>query len=143
MLQRVTQAQVTVDGETVGQCGHGLLILLAVTHDDTEAQAAWLARKLASLRIFEDDDGRMNLSLIDRGGSALVVSQFTLYGDSRKGRRPSFVNSARPEHAEPLYERFCELLASQGPSVERGVFGATMAVSLVNDGPVTLIVDTP
>ena len=143
MLQRVTQAQVKVDGQTVGQCGPGLLILLAVTHDDTEAQAEWLARKVATLRIFEDEEGRMNLSLIDSGGSALVVSQFTLYGDSRKGRRPSFVGSARPEQAEPLYERFCALLAAQGPPVETGVFGAMMAVSLVNDGPVTLIVDTP
>jgi len=143
VLQRVTEARVEVDGEVVGRCGPGLLILLAVTHDDTEAQAAWLARKLAGLRIFEDPDGKMNLSVVDCGGSALVVSQFTLYGDSRKGRRPSFVHSARPEHAEPLYERFCELLAAEGPPVERGVFGAMMSVSLVNDGPVTLIVDTP
>lgn len=143
LLQRVSEARVEVAGDVVGQCGPGLLILLAVTHEDTEAQAAWLARKLAGLRIFQDADGKMNLSMVDCGGSALVVSQFTLYGDSRKGRRPSFVHSARPEHAEPLYERFCELLAAEGPTVERGVFGAMMVVALVNDGPVTLIVDTP
>jgi D-aminoacyl-tRNA deacylase len=143
LLQRVSEARVEVAGDVVGQCGPGLLILLAVTHEDTEAQAAWLARKLAGLRIFQDADGKMNLSMVDCGGSALVVSQFTLYGDSRRGRRPSFVHSARPEHAEPLYERFCELLAAEGPAVERGVFGAMMEVALVNDGPVTLIVDTP
>ncbi len=143
VIQRVSEARVEVDGELTGQTGPGLLILLAVTHDDTEAQAAWLARKLAGLRIFQDDAGKMNRSLVDSGGGALVVSQFTLYGDCRKGRRPSFVTSARPEQAEPLYERFCELLAAEGPPVERGVFGAMMHVSLVNDGPVTLIVDTP
>lgn len=143
VLQRVMSAQVAVDGQVVGACGPGLLVLLAVTHDDTIAQAEWLARKIAGLRIFQDDDDKMNLSVVDTGGQALVVSQFTLYGDCRKGRRPSFVHSARPEHAEPLYERFCELLATEGPAVSRGVFGAMMAVSLINDGPVTLVLDTP
>jgi len=134
---------VVVDGAVVGACGQGLLILLAVTHDDTQAQAAWLARKLAGLRIFADDAGKMNRSVRDLGGQALVISQFTLYGDCRKGRRPSYLTSARPEHAEPLYEHFCELLAAEGLDVARGIFGADMAVSLVNDGPVTLVVDTP
>jgi D-tyrosyl-tRNA(Tyr) deacylase len=120
-----------------------MLVLLAVTHQDTEQDAQWLAQKLAGLRIFQDSAGKMNLSLLDIGGEALVVSQFTLYGSTRKGRRPSFVASARPEQAEPLYELFCDLLAAQGPPVSRGVFGAMMSVSLVNDGPVTLIVDTP
>ncbi len=127
----------------VGACGPGVLILLAVTHDDTRKEADWLARKLAGMRIFPDETGKMNLSLHDTAGEALVVSQFTLYGDCRKGRRPSYVNAARPEHAEPLYEYFCERLAAEGPEVSRGVFGAMMAVSLVNDGPVTLVVDTP
>ncbi len=120
-----------------------MLVLLAVTHEDTEDQAAWLARKIAGLRIFADEAGKMNRSLCEVGGDAVVVSQFTLYGDCRKGRRPSYVRSARPEQAEPLYERFCELLEAQGPAVGRGVFGAMMDVSLVNDGPVTLVLDTP
>lgn len=143
VVQRVAEAAVRVDGQVVGRCGNGLLVLLAVTHDDTEAQARWMARKLAGLRIFEDEAGQMNLSILDVGGSALVISQFTLYGNCRKGRRPSFVHSARPEHAEPLYERFCDLLAEEGLPVERGIFAADMKVSLLNDGPVTILVDTP
>ena len=132
-----------VDGAVTGACGGGLLILLAIAPGDGEAQALWLARKIAHLRIFSDDAGRMNLSLVDVGGGAVVVSQFTLYGDCRKGRRPSFLRSAAPDLAAPLYERFCELLAAEGPAVGRGVFAADMKVSLVNDGPVTLIIDTP
>lgn len=143
VVQRVAEASVEVDGEIVGRCGAGLLVLLAVTHDDLEQQALWLARKLAGLRIFEDEAGHMNLSVQDIDGGALVVPQFTLYGNCRKGRRPSFVHSARPEHAAPLYERFCELLADEGLPVERGIFAADMKVRLLNDGPVTLIVDTP
>jgi D-tyrosyl-tRNA(Tyr) deacylase len=120
------------------------MVLLGVGPGDTEAQGEWLARKLAGLRIFADDAGKMNLSVVDAGRGALVVSQFTLYGDCRKGRRPSFVGAAHPSLAAPLYERFCEQLAAAGvQQVERGIFAADMQVSLVNDGPVTLIVDTP
>lgn len=143
VVQRVQHASVVVDGHEVGRCGHGLLILLGVAPADTEDDAGWLARKLAGLRIFSDADGKMNLGLTEVGGEALVISQFTLYGDCRKGRRPSFVNSARPEHAQPLYERFCELLESHAVPVQRGVFGADMKVSLLNDGPVTLVLDSP
>jgi len=143
VVQRVSSATVRVDGAVTGACERGLLVLLAVAPGDGEAQALWLARKVAHLRIFSDDDGRMNRSLVDVGGGAVVVSQFTLYGDCRKGRRPSFVRSAPPGVAAPLYERFCELLAAEGPAVGRGIFAAHMEVSLVNDGPVTLIVDTP
>lgn len=133
----------TVDGTVTGRVGRGLLVLLGIAGGDGEEQARWLARKVASLRIFPDDEGRMSRSLLDEGLGALVVSQFTLYGDCRKGRRPSFVHAAPPERAEPLYERFCELLGGEGVAVERGVFQAMMQVALVNDGPVTLIVDTP
>lgn len=143
VIQRVAHASVAVDGEVIGRCGVGLLVLLAVAPEDTEAQARWLANKLAGLRVFPDDQGRMNRSALDVGGEALVISQFTLYGDCRKGRRPSFVKSAGPELAEPMYERFCELLAGAGLAVARGRFAADMKVSLLNDGPVTLIVDTP
>ncbi len=143
LVQRVAHASVKVDEQLVGRCGRGLLILLGVGPEDDEKAAAWLARKVASLRIFPDDEGRMNLGLLDIGGGALVISQFTLYGDCRKGRRPSFVGSAPPELARPLYERFCEHLAEEGVEVERGIFAADMKVSLVNDGPVTLIVDSP
>ena len=144
VVQRVRQARVSVDGTVTGEISRGLLILLGVQAEDTEKEGAWLAGKLANLRIFSDDQGRMNDSLLDVAGGALVVSQFTLYGDCRKGRRPSFVGAAHPDHAEPLYERFCEQLAEQGVKlVGRGVFGAMMDVELVNDGPVTLIVDSP
>ena len=144
LIQRTTHASVTVDGTIVGQIGPGLTVLLGVAPDDGPAQVAWLARKLANLRIFPDDQGRMNRSLLDMGYGALVISQFTLYGDCAKGRRPSFVKAARPELAEPLYERFCEALAAEGVGeVARGVFGADMKVELLNDGPVTLMIDTP
>jgi D-tyrosyl-tRNA(Tyr) deacylase len=120
-----------------------LLVLLGIAPTDGEAQAAWLARKLAHLRIFRDDAGLMNRSVTEIGGRALVVSQFTLYGDCRRGHRPSFIGAAAPAQAEPLYERFCILLEQEGVPVARGVFGAMMDVSLLNDGPVTILVDTP
>lgn len=142
VVQRVSAAQVTVDGVVVGAIQRGFLILLGITHLDGETEAAYLARKVAGLRVFEDQAGKMNLGLAEIGGAALVVSQFTLYGDVRKGRRPSFVDAARPEQAAPLYERFCALLAAEGIPVAQGVFQAHMAVQLVNDGPVTLWLDT-
>ena len=140
VIQRVSTAQVTVHGEVVGQIGRGLLVLLGVTA--AEAEAALLARKIAGLRVFEDDGGKMNLALADVGGAVLAVSQFTLYADVRKGRRPSFIAAARPEQAEPLYQRFCSLLRSEGVPVQQGVFQAEMQVSLINDGPVTIWMDT-
>lgn len=143
VLQRVREASVTVEGQVTGAVGQGVLVLLGVGPEDADSEVAWLARKVAGLRIFEDADGKMNLDLRDVGGAALVVSQFTLYGDARKGRRPSFAKAARAEHAEPMYERFCEALAEQGVPVARGVFGAHMDVRLLNDGPVTLILETP
>ena len=144
VIQRVRNASVTVDGVVTGSIEQGLLILLGVTDGDTEKQGQWLASKLANLRIFPDDEGKMNRSLMVVGGGALVVSQFTLYGDCQKGRRPSFVGAAHPEIAEPLYERFCEQIESEGVGRgERGVFGAMMDVQLLNDGPVTLVIDTP
>lgn len=135
LVQRVSRASVSVDGELISEIGPGLLVLLGVTHDDTEQQADWLADKVRALRIFADAQGRMNEPLGDR--EALCVSQFTLYGDARKGNRPSYVAAAPPEQAEPLYERFCERLDAR-----RGVFGALMAVQLTNDGPVTLLVES-
>ena len=138
LIQRVSRASVHVDGEKVAGIGLGFLVLLGVADEDGEAEAAWLARKIAGLRLFEDDAGKMNLGLEDVGGSVLAVSQFTLYGDARKGRRPSFTRAAAPAQAQELYERFCALLAAQGVPVEKGVFQAHMEVSLVNDGPVTL-----
>ena len=129
----------TVAGEEVGAIGPGLLVLLGVRRGDTAEAADKLARKLLALRIFEDDDGKMNRSVVDAGGEVLCVSQFTLYGDARKGNRPSFVDAAPPEEAEPLYERFCACLRELGIPVEQGVFGAKMAVELVNDGPVTIL----
>jgi D-aminoacyl-tRNA deacylase len=144
VLQRVNEASVVVDGAEVGRCGRGLLVLLGVAPNDGPAEVAWLANKIAGLRIFPDDAGRFDRSVLDEGGEALVVSQFTLYGNCRKGRRPDFNGAAPPGLAEPLYEAFCEALAQQGlRHVGRGIFGAKMAVSLVNDGPVTLVVDTP
>ncbi len=142
VIQRVSQASVTVEGETVSSIARGFLILLGVTHRDTEAEALYLARKIAGLRVFEDSTGKLNLGLTEVAGSALVVSQFTLYADVRKGRRPSFTDAARPEQAVQLYQRFCQLLAEQGIMVQQGVFQAHMAVALVNDGPVTLWLDT-
>ena len=144
VIQRVRHAQVTVDGELTGQIEQGILVLLGVKTGDSEKDGAWLATKIANLRIFTDSEGKMNDSLLDIGGGVLVVSQFTLYGDCRKGRRPSFVGAAHPSLAEPLYERFCGQLAEQGVKrVERGVFGAMMDVELLNDGPVTLTIDSP
>jgi len=142
VIQRVSKASVTVEDKIVGQIGQGFLILLGIAHSDSEAEAAFLARKIAGLRVFEDSDGKMNLSLSEIGGAVLAVSQFTLYADTRKGRRPSFVDAARPEQAEPLYRRFCELLVAEGVPVEKGIFQATMQVALVNDGPVTILMDT-
>ena len=141
-VQRVSRAQVTVDGQTVGAIGHGMLVLLGVAGDDTPRDVEYLADKLSGLRIFEDDDGKMNRSLVEAGGEMLVVSQFTLYGDCRKGRRPSFVAAAPPELAVELYEEFCRAVASRGVNVATGQFRAMMDVELVNDGPVTLLVDS-
>lgn len=144
VVQRVTNASVRVNGAVIGEVGLGLLILLAVAPGDSRAEALWMARKIAGLRIFADDEGLMNRGLVEVGGGALVVSQFTLYGDCRKGRRPSFQRSAAPDVAEPLYELFCGLLREEGvPHVAQGMFGADMAVELLNDGPVTLIIDSP
>jgi D-tyrosyl-tRNA(Tyr) deacylase len=138
LLQRVSRAEVRVDGRATGTIGRGFLLLLGVTHTDTEVQAAWMAEKVAGLRLFGDAEGKMNLALADVGGAVLVVSQFTLYGNAEKGRRPSFIDAARPELAQPLYERFVALLRAQGLTVATGEFGAMMDVELVNDGPVTL-----
>lgn len=142
VVQRAIRGRVTVDGKTVGEIGHGLVVLLGVGHGDGEEDAKYLADKLVNLRIFNDDDGKFNLSLLDVSGEALIVSQFTLYGDARKGRRPSFSDAAAPEEANALYERFCELVAEYGVKVEKGVFRAHMVVEIVNDGPVTLLLDS-
>ena len=142
VLQRVSSAKVSVAGETVGSIGRGWLALLGIAPDDTKADAERLAEKTAYLRCFPDAEGKMNLSVLDVGGAVLAVSQFTLYGDCTKGRRPSFVGAARPEVAEPLYVRFCEELGSLGVPVERGVFRAHMDVELLNDGPVTIVLDS-
>jgi D-tyrosyl-tRNA(Tyr) deacylase len=130
-----------VDGQVVGSIDAGFVILVGVTHDDTEDQARWLARKAAGLRVLDDADEKMNVSLRESGGAALVISQFTLYGDTRKGRRPSFTTAARPEQAEPLVALFADLLREEGIHVETGVFGARMLVKIHNDGPVTLILE--
>jgi D-tyrosyl-tRNA(Tyr) deacylase len=142
VVQRVRQARVVVGEEVVGEIGRGLLVLLGVARDDTAEQVRWLADKIVSLRIFADADGKMNLSVADAGGGLLVVSQFTLYGDCRKGRRPSFIEAAPPEIAVPLYEQFINAVKAQGIPVATGRFGAMMQVELANDGPVTLILDT-
>ncbi len=142
VIQRVSSASVTVDGQVVGAIERGFVVLVGITHGDTYAEADWLARKIAGLRLFEDAAGKMNLGLADIGGAVLVVSQFTLYGDARKGRRPDFLQAARPEQAEPLITNFVDQLRSQGLIVATGQFRATMQVSLVNDGPVTLLLDT-
>jgi D-tyrosyl-tRNA(Tyr) deacylase len=141
VIQRVSKASVSVDGETVGQIGRGVVILVGVTHGDTQEQAEWLARKIAGLRIFEDSGGKMNAGLLDVDGAALVVSQFTLYADARKGRRPSFTDAAPPEIAEPLVEHFVQALRDQGVPVETGVFQAHMLVEIHNDGPVTILLE--
>ena len=142
LLQRVTRASVTVDGQIVGEIGHGLLILLGIGHGDGEAQIKTMSEKIVHLRIFEDDEGKMNRSLLDTGGQALVVSQFTLYADARKGRRPGYTDAAPPSLAEPLVERFKNAIAAYGLKVAGGVFGAYMQVELLNDGPVTIWLDS-
>jgi len=143
VVQRVSSSRVVVGGNVVGEIGRGLLVLLGVRTVDTIEQARWLADKVVGLRIFEDDQGKMNVSVADAGGSVLVVSQFTLYGDCSKGRRPSFIDAARPEVAEPLYEAFANAVRMQGVPVATGRFGAMMQVELVNDGPVTVILESP
>jgi D-tyrosyl-tRNA(Tyr) deacylase len=138
LIQRVSSGKVTVEGKTVAEIGHGLIVLLGIGHGDTEEQARFLAEKIASLRIFEDSASKFNLSLLDVSGEAIVVSQFTLYGDARKGRRPSFSEAARPEVAAPLVEKFTEFLRSEGIPSQTGIFGAHMVVEIENDGPVTI-----
>jgi D-tyrosyl-tRNA(Tyr) deacylase len=143
VVQRVSEASVRVESELVGRIGRGLLVLLGVSTTDTEKDVDYLSEKIAHLRIFEDPDGKLNRSLLETGGELLVVSQFTLLGDCRRGRRPSFTAAAEPEHAARLYERFIRRTAGLGVRVQSGRFQALMAVSLVNDGPVTLILDSP
>jgi D-aminoacyl-tRNA deacylase len=143
VVQRVTQSRVTVDGQEIGGIGMGLMVLLGVAQDDGEADADWLVDKIVGLRIFEDGHGKMNRAITDVNGQILVVSQFTLLGDCRKGRRPSFVKAAAPDKAEALYNRFVQNIRDKGIGVETGRFGAAMKVALVNDGPVTLIVTSP
>jgi len=141
VLQRVSAASVTIDGRVAGAIGAGFCLLVGFTHADTVAQVDWMAEKVAGLRLFSDSEGKMNLGLQETGGAVLVVSQFTLYGDAAKGRRPSFIDAARPEIAIPLYERFIGALRDRGLEVATGEFGADMQVSIENDGPVTLILD--
>ena len=140
---RALVQRVTVEGEVTGAIGVGLVVLLGATHGDVEADVKWLAAKVASLRVFADDDGKLNRDLREVNGGVLVVPQFTLYGDARHGRRPEFTAAARPEVAEPLFESFCTALAASGVPVERGVFRAHMAVDLLNEGPVTLMIESP
>ena len=142
VVQRVASASVTVNGKLISEIGKGLLIFHGVAHEDTTADLNYLANKVANLRIFEDEEGRMNRSLLEIGGEALVVSQFTLYGDCRKGRRPSFIDAAPPDKAEALYQQFIKSLSSKGISVKAGIFQAMMGVELVNDGPVTILLDS-
>jgi D-tyrosyl-tRNA(Tyr) deacylase len=141
VLQRVSRASVTIDGRTAGAIGRGFCLLVGLTHGDTEATVDWMAEKVAGLRLFSDAEGKMNLGLDEVDGGVLVISQFTLYGDAAKGRRPSFVDAARPEQAIPLYERFVATLRGRGLEVATGEFGANMQVEIHNDGPVTLILE--
>jgi D-tyrosyl-tRNA(Tyr) deacylase len=141
VLQRASKASVTIDGRVAGEIGRGFCLLVGFTHGDTTAQVDWMAEKVAGLRLFTDAQGKMNLGLDEVGGAVLVVSQFTLYGDSAKGRRPSFIDAARPETAIPLYEHFLDALRERGITVASGAFGADMQVEIHNDGPVTLILD--
>lgn len=143
VVQRVAQASVEVENQIVAKIGMGALVLIGVTHSDTSDDAAWLASKLVNLRMFQDSQGKINASLLDCQGEVLVVSQFTLYADCANGRRPSFTSAAQPEQANLLYEQFVEEIAKSGLSVQKGIFGAMMKVSLINDGPVTLIVERP
>ena len=141
VLQRVSRASVSIDGQVAGAIGRGFCLLVGFTHDDTSERVDWMADKVAGLRLFSDAEGKMNLGLDEVGGGLLVISQFTLYGDAAKGRRPSFIAAARPETAIPLYERFLTALRSRGLEVASGEFGADMQVEIYNDGPVTLILD--
>jgi D-tyrosyl-tRNA(Tyr) deacylase len=141
LIQRVKSGKVTVGARTVAEITHGLVILLGIGQDDNEENARFLAEKISTLRIFEDDQGKSNLSILDRGGAAIVVSQFTLYADIRKGRRPSFIDAAAPEIAEPLVEKFAEFLRARGISTQTGIFGAHMLVEIENDGPVTIWIE--
>ncbi|MFD2637597.1 D-aminoacyl-tRNA deacylase [Piscibacillus salipiscarius] len=142
VIQRVTEGSVTVNGEIKGKIDNGLVVLLGVTHEDTAKDLKFIADKVSNLRIFEDDQGKMNLSVKDVGGKVLSISQFTLYGDCRKGRRPNFMKAAKPDFANDMYEQFNELVREQDVDVETGVFQEYMQVSLMNDGPVTLILDS-
>lgn len=142
VIQRVTSASVAIDGETVGKCGKGYMILIGVSVDDTEKDLEYMATKIPTLRIFEDENGKMNKSILDVGGEILAISQFTLYGDARNQRRPGFTAAARPEQAIPLYEGLVNAWRAKGIHVETGVFGADMQVSLTNDGPVTMLMDS-
>ncbi len=141
VIQRVSHASVTVEGEIVGQCGPGFCILVGVKNGDAPAEAEWLANKVANLRVFEDDAGKMNLSLLDVKGEALVISQFTLYANAQRGRRPDFVDAARPEQAEPLIEYFVQQLRAAGVPTQTGIFHAMMQVEIHNDGPVTILLE--
>jgi D-tyrosyl-tRNA(Tyr) deacylase len=141
VVQRVSKGSVTVEGQVIGAVERGVVVLVGVTHGDTEDQAEWLAQKVAGLRIFEDDEGKMNAGLLDVDGAALVISQFTLYADTRKGRRPSFIDAALPDVAEPLVTHFAQALQNRGVPVETGIFGAYMAVEIHNDGPVTIMLE--
>lgn len=141
VVQRVANAKVEVEGKVVGKIGKGFLVLCGITHSDTEKEADYLAKKLCNLRIFEDENEKMNLALKDVEGELLIISQFTLYGDASEGNRPSFIEAARPEKANPLYEYFLEKCKGYGIKVEKGIFGADMKVSLLNDGPVTIILE--
>ncbi|WP_100398240.1 D-aminoacyl-tRNA deacylase [Bacillus sp. FJAT-44742] len=143
VIQRVSYGKVTVENEVIGSIGKGIVALVGITHEDTEQDADWAAEKIANLRIFEDEGGKMNRSLLDQNGEVLSVSQFTLYGDCKKGRRPNFMSAAKPDHAVNIYEHFNESLREKGIKVETGEFGAMMDVELNNDGPVTLIVENP
>ncbi len=143
VIQRVTQASVTIEGTVKGQINQGLLVLLGITHTDTEEDVQWLARKMVGLRIFSDEEGKMNLDLKSTGGSILLISQFTLFASTKKGNRPSYTDAARPEVAIPLYEKMITQLEQEsGQSIQTGEFGADMKVSLLNDGPVTIIIDS-
>ncbi|MFZ4451903.1 D-aminoacyl-tRNA deacylase [Salibacterium aidingense] len=143
VIQRSENGRCEVEGETVGSIDMGIVALVGFTHTDEEEDLLWMAEKLLHLRIFEDEENKMNRSVLDHGGKVLSIPQFTLYGDSRKGRRPNFMQAAKPEQAEALYHRFNELLRQKGAAVETGAFGAVMQISLTNDGPVTFILDSP